>query len=303
MIVYIRIPNQTSKMNAIEYRLPQDVDKSFIVFREKGIFFPCPWHYHPEYEIVLVNKSSGRRMTGDHIGYFDEGDLVLIGSSLPHVWVNDIEFLTGQAGYEAEAVVIHFSDNFLGKNLDNIPEMESFKKILNLSNRGLVIKGKTRDKISKIMNDLLHMSGLMRLSGLFMIFDILANSHEYETLASPGYAKNIELNTTDRFDKINKFILKNFDKDISLPEIASVANMGITTFCNFFKEHYRVTFIAYVNSIRIGNACKLLNDNNQNVSEVAYTCGFKNLANFNRQFKKFKNMTPSEFKRNMKVEL
>jgi len=289
-------------MNAIEYRLPQDVDKSFIVFKEEGIFFPCPWHYHPEYEIVLVNKSTGRRMAGDHIGYFEEGDLVLIGSMLPHVWVNDIEFLTGKATYRAEAVVIHFSDNFLGKNLTNIPEMESLKKILSLSNRGLLIKGEARDKISKIMNNLLDMSGLMRLSALFMIFDILANNQEYDTLASPSYAKNIQLNATDRFDKINKYIIKNFDNDISLPEIASIANMGITTFCNFFKEHYRVTFVEYVNSMRIGHACKLLSDKKRNVAEIAYSCGFKNLANFNRQFKKFKDMTPSEFRKNIKLD-
>lgn len=289
-------------MNAIEYRLPQDFDKSFIVFQEIGVFFPCPWHYHPEYEIVLVNKSSGRRMVGDHIGYFDEGDLVFLGPMLPHVWINDTEYLTGNAKCQAEAIVIHFLDNFLGKSLSNIPEMESFRKILNLSNRGLVIKGETRKKIASIMNELLDMSGLMRISKLFTILDILANSSEYEVLASPSYLTTIQIQATDRFDKIHKHIIKNFDSDISLPEIASIANMGITTFCNFFKEHYRVTFIEYVNSIRIGHACKLLSDKNQNVAQVAYRCGFKNLANFNRQFRKFKNMTPSDFRKNIQLK-
>src|SRR5690606_11092875 len=143
--------------------------------------------------------------------------------------------------------------------------------ILSLSNRGLLIRGEARNRISKIMKDLLGMSGLMRLSGLFMIFDILANNQDYDTLASPSYAKSIQLNATDRFDKINKYIIKNFDSDISLPEIASIASMGITTFCTFFKEHYRVTFIEYVNSIRIGHACKLLSDKKRNIAEVAYS--------------------------------
>jgi hypothetical protein len=138
-------------MKPIERGLPQDFDKSFVVFEEVGTFFPFPWHYHPEYEIVLVIKSTGRRMVGDHIGYFDEGDLVFMGSLLPHVWVNDPNFTNGQADYLAEAIVIHFKDNFLGKEFFEIPEMEAFKNFLRLSNRGMVIKGKTKEHINAIM--------------------------------------------------------------------------------------------------------------------------------------------------------
>jgi AraC-like DNA-binding protein len=290
-------------MKAVEYRLPQDLDKSFIVFQEKATFFPCPWHYHPEYEIVLVNKSFGRRMVGDHIGYFEEGEIALIGPMLAHVWVNDPHYLSGKADGLADATVIHFLDDFLGKNLAKVPEMESLKDVLNLSNRGLVINGDARKKIAEVMSSMLDASGLVRLSGLFMIFDILANTKEYSILASPGYAEHTQLNTTDRFDKINTYIINNFDREISLPEIASIANMGITTFCNFFKKHYRVTFIEYVNSIRIGYACRFLSDKNKNVAEIAYSCGFRNLVNFNRQFKKFKNMTPSEFRKDITVEV
>src|SRR5690606_1393182 len=103
----------------------------------------------------------------------------------------------------------HFLDDFLGKNLTKIPEMDSLKDVLNLSNRGLVIKGNARRKIAEIMNRMLDASGLVRLSGLFMIFDILANTKEYNTLASPGYAEHTQLNTTDRFDKINTYIINN----------------------------------------------------------------------------------------------
>ena len=95
--------------------------------------------------------------------------------------------------------------------------------------------------------------------------------------------------------------MRNFDKEISLAEIAAVANMALTTFCNFFKEHYRVTFVEYLNEIRIGHACKLLTEKNKNVVEAAYQCGFNNLANFNRQFKKLKNMTPTEYRRTINM--
>ncbi len=138
-------------MKSIEQRLPQDFDKSFIVFRETGQYFPCPWHYHPEHELVLVEKSTGRRMVGDHIGYFDEGDLVLMGPMLPHVWVNDPEFITGQADCVADAIVIQFVDSFLGERFFGIPEMEAFKNFLRLSSRGMEIQGKTKEQITALM--------------------------------------------------------------------------------------------------------------------------------------------------------
>ena len=284
-------------MKAIEQRLPQDFDKSFVVFRETGKCFPCPWHFHPEYELVLILRSDGRRMVGDHIGYFEEEDLVFMGAGLPHVWMNDQRFFDGLSGYDADAIVIHFKESFLGDKFLSIPEMENFKNFLRLSTRGMAFHGKTRKRINALMKEMLTMSGLMRLSALFEIFDILSNSTEYTLLASPGYVQKIELKSTDRFAKVNEYIMRNFDKEITLPEVASIANMAVTTFCNFFKDHYRVTFVEYLNTVRIGFACKLLADDDQNIVEIAYESGFKNLANFNRQFKRFKNMTPSEYRR------
>ncbi|HEY0667117.1 MAG TPA: AraC family transcriptional regulator [Sphingobacteriaceae bacterium] len=284
-------------MKAIEQRLPQDFDKSFVVFRETGKCFPCPWHFHPEYELVLVLRSTGRRMVGDHIGYFDEDDLVFMGSGLPHVWMNDQQFFDGEAGYDADAIVIHFMESFLGEKFLSIPEMENFKDFLRLSSRGMAFYGKTRTRINKLMKEMVMMSGLKRLSALFEIFDILSTSTEYKLLASPGYTQKIELKASDRFAKVTEYIMRNFDKEITLPEVASVANMAVTTFCNFFKDHFRVTFVEYLNTVRIGYACKLLADEDQNIVEIAYESGFKNLANFNRQFKRFKNMTPSEYRR------
>jgi AraC-like DNA-binding protein len=283
-------------MKAIEQRLPQDFDKSFVVFRETGKYFPCPWHFHPEFELVLVLRSTGRRMVGDHIGYFNDDDLVFMGSGIPHVWINDPQFINGEADYQADAIVIHFMDSFLGEKFLSIPEMENFKNILRMSSRGLAYNGETRSRINNLMKGMVTMSGLKRLSALFEIFDILATSNEYEVLASPGYTQ-VELKASDRFGKVTEYIMRNFDKEITLPEVASIANMAVTTFCNFFKDHFRVTFVEYLNTVRIGYACKLLADDDYNIVEIAYESGFKNLANFNRQFKRFKNMTPTEYRK------
>jgi AraC-like DNA-binding protein len=204
--------------------------------------------------------------------------------------------MSGEAGYPADAIVIHFMDKFLGDKFLSIPEMENFKNILRTSSRGLAYHGETRTKINNLMKSMLTMSGLKRLSALFEIFDILATSSEYEVLASPGYTQ-VELKASDRFGKVTEYIMRNFDKEITLPEVASIANMAVTTFCNFFKDHFRVTFVEYLNTVRIGYACKLLADDDHNIVEIAYESGFKNLANFNRQFKRFKSMTPTEYRK------
>jgi YesN/AraC family two-component response regulator len=289
-------------MKAIEQRLPQEFDKSFIVFRETGKFFPCPWHYHPEYELVLITSSTGRRMVGDHIGYFEKDDLVFMGPKLPHVWMNDSQYINGESEELADGIVVQFVENFLGDKFLSIPEMADFRKVLELSNHWMVIKGRTKEKINSLMKKMLDLNGLKRLSALFSIFELLSNTHEYELLASPGFVQNTHLQCSNRFNKVTEYIMRNFDGDITLPGVAAVSNMAVTTFCNFFKEHYRVTFVEYLNTVRIGYACKLLADKNKNVVEIAYESGYKNLANFNRQFKKFKSMTPTDYRRTINME-
>ena len=289
-------------MKYIEQRLPQDFDKSFIVFREFGDYFPCPWHYHPEYELVLVIRSKGRRMVGDHIGYFENEDLVFMGPYLPHVWVNDPLFFNGESDHPADAIVIHFSEDFLGEGFFKIPEMESFKNFLRLSNQGLAIHGKSRKEINAVMKKMIPMNAVQRLSALISIFDMLSRTTEYEALASQGFVQKTTLQSSDHFRRINEYIMMNFQEEISLPEVAEVANMAVTTFCNFFKENFRVTFVEYVNTLRVGYACKLLAESDLHIVEIAYKCGFNNLANFNRQFKKYKNMTPSEYRKTVNIQ-
>jgi len=288
-------------MEYLELNLPQEPDKSFVVFEEIDKFFPCPWHYHSEYELVSVVKSTGRRMVGDNIGYFEKGDLVFLGSYLPHVWVNDAKFVNRKDNSLAEAIVIHFKENFLGDTFFRIPEMETFNSFLKMSNRGILIKGAAKEKINFIMKKMPNFNGLQRLSSLLSIFNILSEPMDYELLASPCFVKNITLDSSGRLNKIIDYIMKNFDQDISLSKAASNANMSLTSFCNFFKGNYRVTFVEYLNSVRLGHACKLLSEKDRNIVEVAYDSGYNSLANFNKQFKKYKHMTPTEYRKVVEI--
>src|SRR5690606_35087351 len=197
-------------MDPVEFRLPQEIDSSFVLFREKGQYFPCPWHYHPEHEIVLVTKSTGRRMVGDHIGNFDEGDLVFIGSWLPHVWLNEEEYFNESSTKKADAIVIHFKEDFLGKKFISGPELDDFNKFLTLSERGVVLHGSAKRDITNIMLTMHNYKGLKRISLLLEIFDILGKTKEYELLTSPHFYKNFHFDSSDRFEKITEHILKNY---------------------------------------------------------------------------------------------
>jgi AraC-like DNA-binding protein len=235
-------------------------------------------------------------MVGDHIGYFDEGDIVFMGPFLPHVWVNDPIYLSGKAGHSAEAIVVQLERNSLGDKFFELPELSELRHVMDLSERGMVIKGKARENVSDIMKAMPAMSGLQRFSALFSIFDILTKNADFELLANPSFVENFQFSSSDRFRKIGEYIMMNYYEEIQLQDIAEVANMAVTTFCNFFKTHYRMTFIEYLNMIRVGHACKLLAKKENNIVEIAYQCGYQNLANFNRQFKKLKKMTPREFR-------
>src|SRR5690606_38332695 len=223
-----------------------------IVFQEQGQFFPTQWHYHPEDELVLVNQSTGRRMVGDHIGYFGHGDLVFMGPRLPHVWVSDETYINGEENDLANAVVVQFETDFLRNQLLAIPEMEKVRQVFALSNQGLHLRGKTSTEIAVVMESMLEMNGIQRLANLVRIFELLAQASDYEVLSSPGYVQRTQLDHSNRIDRVTEYIMRNFDREISLKEIAAVAHMAVATFCNFFKDHYRMTFVEYVNTVRIG---------------------------------------------------
>lgn len=286
-------------MKPVLQRLAQDPDKSFVVYHEKEPFFSCPWHYHPEYQLVLVTKSSGERIVGDHIGYFKEGDLVFIGTQLPHVYDNDPIYSENISGLYAEAIVIQFHPDFLGNELFKAPEFQTFLRFLENSNQGMEITGATSLRIAGIMKAMPGMDGLQRLVSLFSIFSLLSESSDYKLLASAGFMRNFDISASTRVKKVTEYVMRNFRSDITLEMIAGVASMTPTNFCAFFKKYYRQTFVGYLHDIRVGYACKLLGELDKNISEIAYASGFKNMSNFNRQFKKIKGVSPAEYRQSL----
>ena len=284
-------------MKPILEKLTLEPKFSFVVLKDELPYYPTPWHYHPEYELVLVVKSTGQRIVGDKIENFSDGDLVLMGPDLPHVYNNDSQYYEGNDKLKAEAIVIHFTEDSLGKNFFDLPEMTQVKQLLNTAERGIKIEGKTREIVAVKMHSILSKKGSARIIELLSILEILSTTKECRMLASTGFMMKNNTSGTERITKVHEYIMLNFKKDITLEEVAGIANMAPNSFCRLFKSCTRKTFSSFLNEIRIGYACKLISQDRQNIAEICYASGFNNLSNFNRQFKRITHKSPMQYKR------
>ena len=258
-------------------------------------FFLRAWHYHPELELVLSLKSTGTRFVGDSIKKFDEGDVVLIGKNLPHMWLNDKSYFKQDNDRVAEDIVIHFNKDFLGAEFLNSHEMKPISELLHTSRYG--IKFSSPDK--KILKGIRKLNkldvGFDRTLKFIQVLNLLANHAEYELLTSEGFINSFRQNQNENLDKTYEYIFENFAEPISLNDVAEIANMNPSAFSRFFKRVNRKTFSRYLNEVRIGYACKQLIENKSKIATICYESGYNNISNFNRQFRTIKQMSPSEY--------
>jgi len=285
-------------MKIAKVRLLQEPDKSFIYYRENNPF--TPWHHHPEYELCLITKGRGKRMVGDNIDRFENNDLVFIGSFTPHEVLCDPKYFNHPDGFQGEGIVIQFVHDFLGEKFFTLSENSNLHKFIKGSTRGYSFYGESKKKTIAIMLKMLEMNGSERFYTLFSIFKIFATTKEFNILSSPAFSEPFWQDETGPMQKALKYILQNFQKHITIKDLLEITNMSNTSFYATFKQTYRMPFKDYLLNIRVGYACKLLTDPSQNISGIAYDSGFGNISNFNRQFKKIKRITPSQFKEEIK---
>lgn len=256
------------------------------------------WHYHQEIEINLVLKGTGTRFVGNHIENFEHQDLVLIGANLPHVWINDPKYFAQHEKLRAHVINLQFQEDFTGKELINLPEFRDIRELIGKSDRGIRFYGDTYEKAAAIMQEIIHLNGFERLMHFLSLLNLLAVSKEYYFLSNEGFNSQKNPFNKDKINKIYDFVLRNYTEDITVNQVATIACMNPAAFCRFFKQTTHKTFVTFLNEVRIGHACKLLLDpQNLTISSICYDSGFKNLSNFNRQFKLFTGKTPNEYKK------
>lgn len=282
-------------MKPVLEHLPKKTVESFVVEFFEFNYYPNPWHFHPEYELVLVTESTGKRFIGDRLTNFKPGDLALIGPNLPHSYRNDDDYYQNEE-LKASSIVVHFQESSFGDNFLLLPETQGLQNLLAKAMRGLDIKGKTNEIVSCKMHELLKLKDLSRWIKLLEIFDILINSEEYEYISASSI-KYSSKKESERMGKVISFIMDNFNKDISVNQVAQIANMADNAFSRYFSQRARKPFVKFLNDVRISHACKLLMEENRSIVEICYESGFNNLSNFNKQFKNNLNYTPKEYQK------
>jgi AraC-like DNA-binding protein len=260
-------------------------------------YLEVPWHFHPEAEIIYIEKGSGTRFVGDHSESFTEGDIGLVGPNLPHVWRSDPIYRENIPGLAAHVQVVHFNEEIFKGPLSVLPEMQGINQLLFEAQYGIKFFGSARAKIEIQMKELIRTSGIEKLLKLIMILDFMSKTDEKQMLASTGYSKIRKSTDFDRFDKAHRYMIDNFQKNINLESVSDLIGMTPTSFCRYFKKHTSKSFHTVLNEIRIGHACKLLIENKINISEICYESGFSNISNFNEQFKKIKGTSPSLYQK------
>ena len=276
-------------------KIPSIYSSSITVKREITPYMDYPWHYHPEFEIIFVEKSYGIRFMGNHIGNFSNGDLMFISSNLPHVWKNDKVFYQGNKDFIVDVYVIHFLEDVLKEGFFDLPEFTRIKKLFLLGQQGLLIRGKDHKKISELVKETVSSSGIDRLILFLKTLDAIANTEEYDLLSSSGYTSSVNLADTERINVVMNFVMKNYAREIKIEELASLANLTESSFCRYFKSRTKKTCSQFLNEIRILNACKLLVNSDMTITQICYETGYNNISHFNRQFKLITGLTAKEY--------
>lgn len=252
------------------------------------------WHYHPEIELVYVNGGAGKRQIGSHVSYYSDGDLILIGSNLPHCGFTDK--LTGN---ESETV-IQMKQDFLGNDFFDIPEMKKIQGLFEMAKGGIAFSGRTKQKIGDKMEVLEYQTDFQRLLSILNILNELANSKEMKVLNAEGFAMETEVKDNDRINVVFNHVKSNFKEEITLEEIANMVSMTIPSFCRYFKKITNKTFTQFVNEYRLVHASKLLAEQSLSITEVCFESGFNNFSHFNKSFKTFTGQNPSQYRNELK---
>ena len=277
-------------MNEIQQEIvPITQDDFFVVKNHPNAKFDYPIHCHPEYEINLVMNTSGTRVVGDDEEAFDELDLVMTGPFVPHVWKS--ELVTNHV------ITIQFSSDLLSFQMINKRLFMPIRQLLIDSMQGLHFFGPEAERIRNEIVEITRMQGFQTATKFLNILNLLAYAPRRKLVSNMYESENlVNSSKSRRITKACKYIEENISQKISLSDVAMLVNMSDSAFSHFFKKKTGISFITYVNNLRVAKACDLLASTSLSASEICYDCGFNNKSNFIRIFTKRKNMTPIEYR-------
>lgn len=282
-------------------KIEANIDHSFYVEHMKFRYFPNPLQFHPDVELLLVIRGTGTRIVGDSIERFSTGDLVLIGENVPHVWYSDEKYTQKDSSLTSEIIFVLFKKDVFGEPFWQLPESKNIGELIQLSQRGIKLRGNTQLEVASLMKSISKASGFKRIAILFLMLEIIASKKEFQLLTSPTVQEMINKSDSDRLNKVYKYAVNNYHQDLTLDKAAAIANLSVPAFCRYFKKRTNKTFIRFLNEIRIAHACRLLAEEELSVASICYTCGYTSVSYFIKKFKEITGHTPLTYKKKFNV--
>lgn len=281
-------------MKVVPFKVPQTRKQAFRVQKERLPHFYDKLHQHHEIQLMWILESEGTLIAGDYVGRFEPGDLYIVGSGQPHVFRND-NIDEHSISLNAASLSIYFDESYLGENFWMLEEMESIRKFLKESSRGFKILGNTRNKVQTLLDEMVKMQGLDRIVIFLQALQQLAGSTELQPLSVIAPLESYSQSEGKRMNDILHFTFQQSHRKIYIDEVARLAHLSVEAFCRYFKTRTGKTYTNFLNEVRISNACKMMINKELSIQDVCYKCGFSNLSNFNRAFKKITGKTPSRY--------
>jgi AraC-like DNA-binding protein len=284
----------------IPFKIPKS-RKEFVRFQEdRQPYFYDKLHQHPEIQLSCILKGEGKLIVGDYLGRFKPGDIFLLGRHVPHVFRSDKVYYETGSTLESHDLIVFFDTEAVGQGFWDAEELQEAKRFFDTLKGCYQVQGISQDMFIRQVAQLKGQSGLDKVLGGLEILRVLLQQATLERLNLYDRVEDLSEREGRRMDQVLHFLVEQSHRPILLEEAAAVANLSREAFCRFFKERTRKTFTAFLNELRISNACQLLMKEEATVASVAFTVGFSNLSHFNRVFKTVMGCSPKVYRRSGK---
>ncbi|WEK37460.1 MAG: AraC family transcriptional regulator [Candidatus Pseudobacter hemicellulosilyticus] len=273
---------------------PLIADDCFTIFSRTKAEFNFPLHMHEEIELNLILHAAGtKRIVGDHIEEIGPTELVLVGPNLPHGWFT--HHCKSECIHE---VTIQFHKDILSEGFLRKTQLTYIRRMLEDARRGILFSEQTAQTMTPRILSLNKKNGFDSVLELFSLLNDLSTARNSMILSTMSHSHRPASPSSRRLERVFDFLNQHYRREISLEEVAKVANMPKASFSRFFKNHTGYTYTESLNEIRLGHVCRMLIDTTHSVAEIALKCGYNNMAYFNKIFKSRKGLTPKDFKKN-----
>ena len=278
-------------MKVLPFQIPKPEHDALIYQEDRELVFYDKFHQHEEIQVSFILEGEGTLIVGDTINYYKKGDVLAIGSNLPHVFKSDIA-----TNIASVMLTLFFSKSAFGSDFFELEELRELNTFFKKVDYGLSVSTKS-NKLENLFTQLNDSSKFQRFIILLEILKLLSKSKTL-SLSSFIYDKKYTDSEGKRMRDVMDFTIKNYNKHISLNDVAQVSAMTKNAFCKYFKKRTNKSYFSFLTELRVENACKLLlSEESFSIAEIAEKSGFHNISNFNRQFKTIRQMSPSEFRK------